>query len=229
MNLVKFLFLLVFTSLTIFSQEIRNEEIKNIKEVLVNGQMELNINYDTKESLTFEGKDSIINDIKIKATGTLLEISLPKKSYLNINEKIIVKLNLKELNSLEFNGSGDFFVKDFKSADFYLKIDGNGKGFIEDNDFENLSVDINGNANIFLKGKNKNLIVKMYGLGSFNAYELSTDNADLTLNGTGKIEVSVEKKLKAKLNGIGTIVYKGNPKVEEASLKGLGSIKKYQD
>lgn len=78
MNLVKFLFLLVFTSLTIFSQEIRNEEIKNIKEVLVNGQMELNINYDTKESLTFEGKDSIINDIKIKATGTLLEISLPK-------------------------------------------------------------------------------------------------------------------------------------------------------
>lgn len=229
MNFIKYLFLLVLTSINIFSQSIRNQEIKNIKEVLINGQMELNISYDSKESLTFEGKDSIINDVKIKVRGTLLEISLPKKSYLSINDKIIVKLNLKELNSLEFNGSGDFLIKDFKSEDFYLKIDGNGKGLVEGVTFDKFNVDINGNANILLKGKSKNLIVKMDGLGSFNGYELPTDSAELTLNGAGKIEVSVEKKLKAKLNGIGSIVYKGNPKVEEASLKGLGSIKKYQD
>lgn len=223
------LFLLLFLSMNIFSQSVRSEEIKNIKEILVNGQMELNIKYDSKESLTFEGKDSIIDDVKVQKRGTFLEITLPKKTYFNINDKLIVNITLKELNSLEFNGSGDFSIKDFKFEDFHLKIDGSGKGFIENNTFDKLEVEINGNANIFVKGKTKELVVKLDGLGKLEGFELTTDNADLMINGTGKIESTVSKKIKARINGIGSIVYKGDPKVEEASLKGLGSIKKYQD
>jgi len=55
------------------------------------------------------------------------------------------------------------------------------------------------------------------------------ENAEIRLNGTGKVEISVEDKLSATINGVGKIIYKGKPKMEKMTLNGLGSIKNYTE
>lgn len=230
MKVIKLFVLMFLMSFAMFSEEIKREEkISGIKEVSVNGSLVLNINKNASETLTFEGKENIIKDIKVKVRGNFLEIEMPKKTYWAINDKVIVNLNLKDFKELEFNGAGDILIKGFSFKDFKLKMDGSSNAILKENKFENLKIELNGSGTVEVNGKSRNLTATLDGVGKLSAFDLETDAAKINLNGTGKVEINVKDFFSATLNGVGKIVYKGKPKLEKIELNGLGTIKNYQE
>jgi len=230
MKAIKILLALSLFSFTIFAQEVKREEkINGIKDVIVSGSVKLNVINSEKESLTFEGKEDIIKEIKVTVKGNHLEVLLPKKTYWSFTDKITINLNLKELEKLEFDGAGDLLIKGFDFKSFLLKIDGSSEALLKDNSFKNLNIEINGSGTVEVSGKTENLIANLDGVGKLSAYNLLAENAEIRLNGTGKVEISVEDKLSATINGVGKIIYKGKPKMEKMTLNGLGSIKNYTE
>lgn len=223
-------FLMIFMSFSLFSQKIKKEEkIKGIKEVLVNGSLVLNLNKSNNESLTFEGKEEIIKEIKITINGNKLEIKMPKKSYLDLNEKVIVNLNVPLIEKVEFEGSGKLNIKKFNFKEFELKMVGSSEANLNENSFEDLKVDINGTGIVEIDGKAEFLLVNLDGVGKLSGYNLLVKNATVKINGTGKVEVNVKDKLSAEINGVGKIIYKGKPALEKIELNGLGTIKNYEE
>ncbi len=221
--------LLIFTliSLFSFSEEIqRNFSIKNIRDIYSTGMVDIVITKGSNESLTITGKDSLLNDINIKTKGNYLDIDVPKKSYLNVNNKATISIVVKDLDSFEFAGTGDIIIKDFKGINFNLISSGLGNISFLNSNFDNLDIKITGKGTVIAEGKVENLTATVDGLGTLNAFSLETKTADVKLNGLGSIEVNVLKKLTAKVNGVGKVRYLGNPTLEKTELNGLGQIKK---
>lgn len=112
-------------------------------------------------------------------------------------------------------------------------------------DLKNLSVDIEGGANVDLDIKAND--VKFYGEGGFlvemqgvadkldvtikgaghvSAADLKTKDVIFTVAGFGTGSVYATNTLNAKIEGVGKLRYKGNPKVTQY-IDGLGSVKAY--
>ena len=155
-----------------------------------------------------------------------LDIDVPKKSYLNVNNKATISIVVKDLDSFEFAGTGDIIIRDFKGVNFNLISSGLGNISFLNSNFDNLDIKITGKGTVIAEGKVENLTATVDGLGTLNAFSLETKTADVKLNGLGSIEVNVLKKLTAKVNGVGKVRYLGNPTLEKTELNGLGQIKK---
>lgn len=221
------LFLLLTLSFQVFSAEFKREEkIDGIQEVSIDGYSKVIIKKGSTEELVFSGNEDIIKDIKVKQRGNFLEIKYPKKSYLSGNEKVIVNITLKDISNLEFKGAGELELSGFKTESLKILLDGSGKITLDDNRFKDLDIDINGNGKVEAKGTTENLKVVIKGVGNLEAYKLEAKQVNVKINGTGSAEVYAEELLSGEINGIGKIIYKGNPKTEKIELNGLGKIKK---
>jgi hypothetical protein len=64
----------------------------------------------------------------------------------------------------------------------------------------------------------------MDGTGDLRLANLEARHADVTLSGTGRIEVHATRTLRASLPGTGSISYSGNPARVVESLTGTGAI-----
>ncbi|NJN49938.1 MAG: hypothetical protein HC798_00720 [Polaribacter sp.] len=64
----------------------------------------------------------------------------------------------------------------------------------------------------------------MAGSGSIKAYDLSVEEVEASIAGSGNIQITVSTRINAKLVGSGSIYYKGNPKYVESKTVGSGNI-----
>lgn len=227
---MKKIFMLFLISFGIFAKEyVREEKISGIREIYINGAAEAKIVQGSKESLEIKGKESLIKDIEIKVRGSYLEIKIPKKSYFTSKENVVIEISIDDLKEIEFQGAGKMLLDKLSLDKLLVRIDGTGTTDLKDVDIKDLSIEVNGKSNMTASGETKNLTAFVDGIGSFKAFDLEAKKADIKLNGVGSVEVMVEDNLSAKVNGVGKIIYKGNPAIEENQLNGLGQIKKYEE
>lgn len=221
-NLILFLLISTF----IFPNDISRKELfSNVSNFYIQGSATINFIQGSKEEISIKGKEEIVNDVTVKTNEKKLEIIIPKKSYILLKDRIVINITIKEFKEFAFDGSGKVNINDFNFDEFYLKINGSGKVYLDDSNFNVLKVDVNGNGNVNISGKTDVLKATLDGVGSIKAFKLQANDATVTLNGAGKMEINVKKELSATLNGVGELLYKGNPKLNQISLKGFGSIK----
>ncbi|HBH23660.1 MAG TPA: hypothetical protein DDY13_09585 [Cytophagales bacterium] len=107
-----------------------------------------------------------------------------------------------------------------------LKMILEGVGKIDlDLKVEKLIVEIEGVGNIKLRGKCNYHKVTFEGLGNYDARDLLCRNAMVEASGLGKVRVHASEKFIGSTEGIGTIIYYGDPKYQEINSEGLGNIK----
>jgi putative autotransporter adhesin-like protein len=73
-------------------------------------------------------------------------------------------------------------------------------------------------------GKVGLLEARVSGTGSLQLERLAARNADVSIAGTGQIEVRVKGTLRAAVAGSGAILYSGNPRIVNRSITGTGTI-----
>ena len=114
--------------------------------------------------------------------------------------------------SLRISGSGKI-NGDFECQDFSARISGYGdiRGNVT---CKNLQADISGSGDITLTGSCDYFNVTVSGAGDFSGREFQTNNADVRISGSGRINIWVLENLRANISGAGIVRYRGTPKID---------------
>jgi hypothetical protein len=195
-------------------------------EISLVGSMDVELVSGTEGNLTVEAESNLQEYITTEVNGGTLKISVEKGYNLkpSRNNGIKVTVPFKDLSAVEVTGSGDIWnTSKIIAKRFSTKVTGSGDIKLE-LEVEDLSGQVTGSGDILLSGKARDFDCKVTGSGDFKAYDLSAENVEATVMGSGDIQISANSSLKAKVMGSGDIKYKGNPKNQDFKTSGSGSV-----
>lgn len=81
-----------------------------------------------------------------------------------------------------------------------------------------------GATDLNLRGEVKNVKFNIPGAGKVSAFELKTQELNLSMSGAAKAEVFADKWLKVDVAGACNVVYKGNPDEVFTNISGIGRV-----
>ncbi len=233
---MKSILILIFTSVLMFSCTITGEPGNgNIesKEIPINDFNSINLLrnadliYEQKAgdsaSLKVEIDENLMPFLDIKVENGCLVVSTTK----DINSTYFtVYANSAVLKEVKMSGAGDVTLKGNINSD-RLSVSASGAGnlYAENLYCDDVNVSLSGAGNIILAGNAYQTRLNVGGAGSIKASGLSSVKTYSQLSGMGSIRLNVSDSLDARVSGMGSIVYKGNPSYKNTSVSGLGSIK----
>ncbi len=180
---------------------ISDDSYSGIESVNVNNDSIEVIIDDEKKTIELKGTANYVEDeINITITG-----NISKVKYVDSMLEVDMKFNTAEdVNIITVgNISGDM---DVNAQNVFIALNGAG------------AFDIDGIA------KYTNFLIN--GAGSIEAFDLMSVDTTVEVNGAGVCEVNTTNDLKATINGVGQIMYRGNPVNIDKSVSGLGRVTK---
>ena len=129
------------------------------------------------------------------------------------------------LNKLFISGSGDIISRNtIKDADIIeMKVSGSGDINISA-DAPSIKATISGSGTITSSGRTKDFAGTITGSGDLKCKNLLSENASVTITGSGTAHVYASVHLVAKVTGSGDIFYSGNPGSPDIRKTGSGTI-----
>ena len=146
-------------------------------------------------------------DITISGAGTFLAERAEFADF-SANVRGVGDIEFGRLRSekvdIDISGAGEFLTKQAEAEDFSATIHGVGDVEIEE-------------------GITTSTSVKVAGGGTFDGLEFESEVADVTIAGTGEVSIYASNTLDVLINGLGTVIYDGDPEVS-SEVNGLGEI-----
>jgi hypothetical protein len=202
--------------------EIASETVIDIEVVQGNSQQ-----------VTAEGNENMMNFIKLKVVNHKLYVDLREGSYNHFELKVYV--TIPSVKEVELESTGNVYLEEFtnlESLDLYcrstgnidadgifdienkLKVESHSTGNISINtNCEEIEVEATSTGNVTIKGSCNNQTVELNGTGNYNAFDLYSEECTVVNKGIGDARVYVSDILHATIKSIGSIYYKGDPKV----------------
>ncbi|HEY5407132.1 MAG TPA: head GIN domain-containing protein [Ginsengibacter sp.] len=196
----------------------------DFKSVKTSGSIDLEINSGDTYAVSAEDDDNLLPYIVTEVNDGTLDIHYRNNTSIN-NDHAKVYITVPFLNEVTASGSADITIRDVlkNSQKIDMSISGSGsiKGAV---DAPAVSVDISGSGNVDLKGRTKDFDGSVNGSGDINCGGLQSENATVTVSGSGNVHVFASVHLKASTFGSGDIYYGGNPQNPEIHTAGSGSV-----
>ncbi len=124
--------------------------------------------------------------------------------WLPSSSDVEIDATLPLLNSVAINGAGDVDIENLAGGELTLLIQGAG--------------------NLEAAGAVDSLTARINGAGNMNLSDLVARSATVTVNGAGNLGVHATASLKATVNGVGSIRYRGKPAAADTTINGIGTI-----
>jgi len=139
-------------------------------------------------------------------------------------DKIVIHLHVAELTDIVSEGLGEIFVDGLTSTN--LTVEGRGAGRF---DFHRLQVNDlvvvgEGNTEFQLHGVAENQFIELSGAGRYHANKLASETSQVSVRGSGVVELNVRQLLDVNLFGAANIRYSGHPVVRQ-QVYGSGRIR----
>ena len=221
--------LFVYKSNAQEQKEIKLEPFNNVK---FEGSAQWVLVPSSEEKVVILSKSEDVFDyIDVNQNGGTLVVSTTdkNKNITKLFKSVTIKVYFKSIESVFLSGVGSVNTEDkIVTSKFTATLKGTGDMNldIECSDFIG---NMQGTGGLNVEGTADNALVRVEGVGGFDGYELLCLNMDVTVSGVGGAKVYASKVLKATLNGVGSIKYKGNPETKNLDTNGIGSIKKIAD
>ena len=177
-------------------------------------------------NITIEGEENLLEYIvtKVKDNNLIVKVKDHVNLKTSMRKTIKITIPFKDISKVSLAGSGDLWNDDLITCkNLHASLAGSGDIILNVNTTY-LKGSIAGSGDLTFKGSTNKLEVKVAGSGDFHGFELQSKNTDVSLAGSGDAEVTSTESIKARVSGSGDIVYKGNPKKEDAKVAGSGSI-----
>ncbi|MHA7128753.1 GIN domain-containing protein [Algoriphagus namhaensis] len=201
--------------------------VSGVKQLSIEGIIDLRLNQGDKPELIIEGDEEAIQALSIRIDGEKLSIGYASESsFFKSISTPKVRLTLADLESLEFNGVGNFIMeKGFEVKD--LDVRGSGIGNIElDFIAETIKARFDMMGSVRMKGEVISMGLRNDGVGQIDAGDLIAQNVNLISSGIGQLAIHCENELALTVNGIGSVVYSGDPTIIKREINGIGKVKK---
>lgn len=196
--------------------------VDNFTEIQLTGNYEIGLKKGPKGQVVIVTDSNLLQFIDTEVHNEVLIVESTRK--IRSNEGIKIYVTYKELESLKSIGASTIKSESPIISDrFELEIPGASLVDLEV-DVRDLEIMLAGAGSVKLKGRADNQTVSLRGVGNFEAFELESQSCEVTVSGMGGAEVNVKENLNARVNGVGSIKYRGNPNTVDDKVSGIGTI-----
>jgi len=164
---------------------------------------DLHIEQTGTESLTIEADADVLPQLTSNVSHGVLELGVAPGTTISTSRPVVYRLTVATLNAVAVAGRGDVTVSDLRADRLTVEIDGAG------------------DAN--LAGTVDTQTVTISGTGHYNGEDLQSAGATVTIDGAGKAVVRVSDRLDARVSGVGSVEYIGDPHVTKHA-SGVASV-----
>ena len=155
-------------------------------------------------SVRLEGESNVLKYIETRVEGGKLIVGTLHDINLTTSHDLNVYVTLPKLTDVTLSGSGSATL---------------------DVDAPSVESTLNGSGKVTLQGQTKDLKVQIAGSADFFGSDLKSENAKVTIMGSGNAHVFSSVKLDVTIGGSGDVTYGGNPALS-SNVYGSGSLKK---
>lgn len=178
-------------------------DVSGVNQVQINVTGTLLLTIGETESLTIDGDDNIVPNIRTVVRGNKLTIDYAETNVrVEPQTDLVYTLTLPDLTEFVHNSSGTANLAGLQS---------------------DISIKVNGSSDVIAIGSLDRLDVDINGSGAFDGAELITAETGVSINGSGSARVHTTKSLDARINGSGDVRYSGDGTVRE-DISGSGSV-----
>lgn len=132
-----------------------------------------------------------------------LKIGMKKGSYNNFKARLVV--TYRSIEALSNSGSTDIVTESpLKATKFKLSSSGSGDVKAEF-DVQQLKIAISGSSDMHLKGVADEQEIAISGSGDIHATQLRGKTADVSISGSGDVDLNVSGKVNTRVSGSGNV------------------------
>lgn len=208
-----------------------NRSVGNFDAVLLSGAGDLTITQGDSEALTVDAEDNLMPYIKTEVRNGTLVISFDNgngRTQLTPTKGIRYTLSAKNLKSIDLSGAGRVSSASLKGDQLSIGISGAGSINIDHVEATTLTSTLSGAGNLKVAGQVTGQTVVLSGLGSYDAGNLGSQLAKVSVNGAGGATVWARDTLDVTISGAGGVNYYGSPQIQK-KISGIGGITKLGD
>jgi hypothetical protein len=178
------------------------------------------------QKIVLEGQQNILDNISRRVKNGIWDISY-EKDVRNAKD-VTVHITLPSLDKLNLSGSGSIHSSSKFTGLEKLEINLAGSGGITlDLAAVETDIDLAGSGNINLSGSSARLDISIAGSGNVEAGDLSSENCEVRIIGSGDATVNVSKELAVNITGSGDVHYSGTASTD-TRITGSGEVTKIQ-
>lgn len=142
--------------------------------------------------------------------------------------RINVYANMPEISKINASGAVKVFSRSTLEAE-ELAIRGSGSTSFElEVNTKDLKIHLSGSASISLEGAAAIFMVKASGAVKIRAFELFTDQADITASGAVRADINVSQNLICKMSGASKTNLKGGANLSKIKTSGAAKINRVE-
>jgi phage shock protein PspC (stress-responsive transcriptional regulator) len=201
-------------------------------DLICNTQIEQN--GEKPSAIKVYGDNNWVKSVRHEVKGNRLHIYVPDrkkfhigKKFSNNSDQMNLYINTPGVKSIKSKAVGNLTIPNaFEIDDLNLEIEGVGKFQADSLCVHSLKVNMEGAGSVVLGGQVQNVRLDMEGAGSIDALALIADSVLAKVEGIGSIKCYPIAYLNGKVNGIGSLTYKEEPKQKHVSMFGIGHIGK---
>ena len=198
-------------------------DVGDFDEVALAGIGQLTITQTGSESLTIEAEDNILPLLTSEVQGRRLTLSTEPGVHFTPKKPIRYTLTVKDLAAVRISGAGNVEIPALGTPSLRLDISGAGNMTVTGLASDKLDVSMSGAGNTTCAGEVRDQDVRISGAGSYHGDDLASVTARAVISGTGSAHLRVSEQLDARVSGVGSIIYSGQPAVRN-SVSGVGRI-----
>lgn len=175
-------------------------------------------------AISVEADENLVPYILTEVRGNTLVVRFREDVWVSGYQRARVRVTAPDLRDLEVHGSGNLSSDGPVGSSGPLQAAVFGSGNL-DLQVAGTPVDgvIHGSGNLLLSGRSSGLSATINGSGNVKALGLQAEQADVTIRGSGNLEVTTPGRLQARIFGSGDVWYRGHPALE-IERHGSGSV-----
>jgi hypothetical protein len=198
---------------------------RNFDGVDVLGSLEVHLVESSQFRVKVETYENLMPNVETYVSNGVLQIQMAN-GYGGGGNETVVWVYAPNVYEIKLNGSGRIVTDNYHKFGDYLEVGLTGSGDIDvRGSARTADVTLNGSGDIRLDGSGTYLSVYNSGSGDVRAYDFSANEADVKIFGSGNALIDVFVYLDAEINGSGSIIYEGNPRIQ-ALRTGSGVIRR---
>jgi hypothetical protein len=173
-----------------------------------------------------EGESNILPYISTRIEGSKLIVGTEHAIDVNTTHDLNVYVTMPKLNNITLSGSGDIIGKNTLTNTDPMSFGLNGSGNVHVSvDAPGVETSLAGSGHLYLNGQTQRLKVEIAGSATFSGDSLKSEEAQVSIMGSGDAYVFASVSLNVTIGGSGDVYYWGNPSVS-SKVFGSGSLNK---
>ncbi len=219
---------LMTTHSSVSAQESVERSLDNFEKLRITGKIDAKLVPGEENKISLESEDDLdLSKISTEIKKGKLTVKL--KSSLFKSHSAVARITYTSLKSIEALADANIdFAEPLKQDTLNLEASSGAKITLE-SETKMLTIKNFQGGQTLIKGKTSKLNAFVNTGGILSATDLECEEANMRLNTAGKAEITVKKKLTAKVNTKADLSYFGKPEIKDISSSLGGSISAWDE